>query len=211
MRNWKELKEGSIDIPQDLRNHFLKFANRVIPPLNENSIKIELKQEENIGEFESIVRRCAAKESSKQSTSEETTLALPDTADDGEAKKIKSGKPDPKRVTLDELATKIRKRLETGTNVDIGDKFIVDAMKADVNDKKPEQISREIELFKERSDKNTLVEFKDKDVAPTDIMTYPERIRIPKKAYKKGATYKVNDCYYDHDGKFLYRVLGMSN
>ncbi|KAL4702737.1 hypothetical protein ACJJTC_001482 [Scirpophaga incertulas] len=41
------------------------------------------------------------------------------------------------------------------------------------------------------------------------LTDYPERIRIPKKLYKKDATYKVNDCYYDHDGKFLYRVLGM--
>ena len=35
-------------------------------------------------------------------------------------------------------------------------------------------------------------------------------IRIPKKLYKEGATYKIKDCYYDDDGEFLYRVPGMS-
>ncbi|XP_035896645.1 uncharacterized protein LOC118505224 [Anopheles stephensi] len=38
-----------------------------------------------------------------------------------------------------------------------------------------------------------------------------EFIKIPKKLYKKGATYQVDDCFYDDDGEFLYRVPGMSN
>lgn len=36
-----------------------------------------------------------------------------------------------------------------------------------------------------------------------------ERIKISKKLYKKGATYKLEDCYYDDDGTFLYRTPGM--
>lgn len=35
-------------------------------------------------------------------------------------------------------------------------------------------------------------------------------IKIPKHMWKEGATYKLNDCYYDHDGEFLYRVPGMT-
>uniref|UniRef100_A0A675B374 Uncharacterized protein n=2 Tax=Anopheles darlingi TaxID=43151 RepID=A0A675B374_ANODA len=37
-----------------------------------------------------------------------------------------------------------------------------------------------------------------------------EFIKIPKKLYKKGATYQVDDCFYDDDGEFLYRVPGMN-
>ncbi|XP_050100445.1 uncharacterized protein LOC126581057 [Anopheles aquasalis] len=36
-----------------------------------------------------------------------------------------------------------------------------------------------------------------------------EFIKIPSKLYKKGATYQVDDCFYDDDGEFLYRVPGM--
>ena len=37
----------------------------------------------------------------------------------------------------------------------------------------------------------------------------PEWIRIPKNIWKRGATFKIGDCYYDDDGSFLYRVPGM--
>ncbi|XP_022195893.1 uncharacterized protein LOC111053337 [Nilaparvata lugens] len=36
------------------------------------------------------------------------------------------------------------------------------------------------------------------------------RIRIPKDKIKKGYLYKVNDCFYTHEGEFLYRVPGMT-
>uniref|UniRef100_U5ET21 Uncharacterized protein n=1 Tax=Corethrella appendiculata TaxID=1370023 RepID=U5ET21_9DIPT len=36
-----------------------------------------------------------------------------------------------------------------------------------------------------------------------------EFIHIPKKLYKRGATYKIDDCFYDDDGEFLYRVPGL--
>ncbi|KAM7363922.1 uncharacterized protein ACRADG_000643 [Cochliomyia hominivorax] len=35
------------------------------------------------------------------------------------------------------------------------------------------------------------------------------RIHIPRKFWRKGATFRVNDCYYDDDGELLYRVPGM--
>lgn len=36
-----------------------------------------------------------------------------------------------------------------------------------------------------------------------------EHIKIPKKLWKKGKLYKVEDCFYDDDGEFLYRVPGL--
>ncbi|XP_017793473.1 PREDICTED: uncharacterized protein LOC108575242 [Habropoda laboriosa] len=42
----------------------------------------------------------------------------------------------------------------------------------------------------------------------TDV-NYIKRLKIPKNSYKKGMTYRVNDCYYDDDGEFLYRIPGM--
>lgn len=41
------------------------------------------------------------------------------------------------------------------------------------------------------------------------INDYPLAIRIPKKVWKEGYTYKVKDCFYDDNGDFLYRVPGL--
>lgn len=38
---------------------------------------------------------------------------------------------------------------------------------------------------------------------------YPLAIRIPRKVWKEGFTYKVKDCFYDDSGEFLYRVPGL--
>lgn len=41
------------------------------------------------------------------------------------------------------------------------------------------------------------------------FLMYPEKITIPKHLRRKGSIYKVNDCFYDHQGIFLYRVPGL--
>lgn len=43
-----------------------------------------------------------------------------------------------------------------------------------------------------------------------EMTTVKDQIYIPKKLWRKGATFKVEDCYYDDDGSFLYRVPGMT-
>lgn len=48
---------------------------------------------------------------------------------------------------------------------------------------------------------------------PSEIYLYDnlkERIKIPKKLYKKGATYQMKDCFYDSTGELLYRVPGLT-
>lgn len=46
-----------------------------------------------------------------------------------------------------------------------------------------------------------------RDAKKEDIKEF---IKIPKKLHKKGSTYQVDDCFYDDDGEFLYRVPGMA-
>lgn len=204
MRNWRELKEGSFAISEELRQHFLKYSDRTIPPLNPTSIKIDLTQEKKMGEYESIIQRCAStdREQSDQSFSDEQI--------DTSAKEYKPNN-DKKRITLDELKEKIQKRLDSGNNIDLNDEIIVKTVESNNRESIPTDLNKEIELY-DNTDKKLTTHLKaSEEKNDKNIMEYPERIRIPKKAYKKGATYKVNDCYYDHDGKFLYRVLGMSN
>lgn len=37
------------------------------------------------------------------------------------------------------------------------------------------------------------------------------KIHIPKELYKEDAIYKVEDCFYDDQGEFLYRVPGLKD
>ena len=34
------------------------------------------------------------------------------------------------------------------------------------------------------------------------------KLEIPLDIYKKGGTYQLNDCFYDSNGEFLYRIPG---
>lgn len=56
---------------------------------------------------------------------------------------------------------------------------------------------------------STEVQLRDRDLKQLSISPIRERIDIPPKLFKKGATYRLADCYYDDDGEFLYRVPGM--
>ncbi|EZA61041.1 uncharacterized protein LOC105287565 [Ooceraea biroi] len=40
-------------------------------------------------------------------------------------------------------------------------------------------------------------------------LEYAKPIKIAKHLHKPGMTYRINDCYYDDDGEFLYRVPGV--
>ncbi|XP_046966816.1 uncharacterized protein LOC124534833 [Vanessa cardui] len=206
MRNWRELKEGSLPISEKLREHFLKFSSRTIPPLNRKSIKIDISQEQ-MGEFEQIIRKHASSEKKEDNYQNHESHATNTT----EETKTKLNT-DFKRVTLDELTTKIKTRLAHGQNINVPDRIIIDSItkNTDESETNPD-ISKEIELIHETNEETGLTEFKENDKDVTLGVNYPERIRIPKKAYKKGATYKMNDCFYDDDGRFLYRVIGMDN
>ncbi|CAK1542171.1 unnamed protein product [Leptosia nina] len=205
MRNWKELREGSLNIPEDLRQHFLKFSERTIPPIQKSSIKVDLSQEERIGEFERIIRRCASKDDNTEKDS------VSDNTMDNETNiNIEKPKIDKSKMTLEELASKIKSRMEDGQNIEMSDQLIINSV-SNVSQPKPKEDN--IKLLDQIKEQTDLAEFKadDNKIEAVSGNNYPERIRIPKKAYKKNATYKVNDCYYDHDGKFLYRVIGLTD
>lgn len=205
MRNWRELKEGTLDIPEQLREHFLKFSERTIPPLNKKSIKLDV-SEEKIGEFEQIVRRCASNEE-KQSTDFDSS----DSSTSSSTEDSQPIKKDWKRVTLDELASTIKTRLDGGKHVDIPDQMIMDTVNTVPIKTDSIQTNRiDSQLISEKNEKD-LTNYKEENKEIGSVSNYPERIRIPKKAYQRGATYKVNDCFYDHDGRFLYRVIGMTD
>lgn len=75
------------------------------------------------------------------------------------------------------------------------------------DDSQAEFITDKIEKYQTRN-----VKLSDRKPS-TDLMvdnSIREYIKIPKRLFKKGATYQKEDCFYDDDGEFLYRVPGMA-
>lgn len=65
-----------------------------------------------------------------------------------------------------------------------------------------------IEEFRPKKD---LMHFKDSHLLKINDDPIKQNIKISKKIWKRGATYKKGDCFYDDDGEFLYRVPGMTS
>lgn len=75
----------------------------------------------------------------------------------------------------------------------------------DLNERNNFELGRYVQKYNTRT-----VPFKQHD--PKDgiqITEIKERIIIPRKAYKRGAIFKVGDVFYDDDGELLYRVPGL--
>lgn len=202
IRNWRELKEKTLNIPDDLREHFLKFSERKIPPLSKKSIKIDLTQEK-IGEFEQIVQRCSRKDNAEKNSNTEYNNEQCKLNNSANNEKVIR---DPRRMTLDDLTAQIKEQLDGGKDVNMPDKLIIETVKKESGNIE----NKNVELLSHVQEESEITEYKE-DQDQINLFDYPDRIRIPKSIYKKGATYKIKDCYYDHDGKFLYRVLGVSN
>lgn len=47
--------------------------------------------------------------------------------------------------------------------------------------------------------------------ASVDLEPYIDKIVIPKEVRKKGGMYRVNDCFFDDNGEFLFKVPGLES
>lgn len=75
----------------------------------------------------------------------------------------------------------------------------------DLNEKNQFDGERNIQKYNSRTVSIQPVESK----YTIQIQEIQDRINIPRKLFKRGAVYKLYDCFYDDDGEFLYRVPGM--
>lgn len=112
---------------------------------------------------------------------------------------------DNKLVTLDQLKRNIGKDVVAGKPVNKQDEMLL----KEVFHKETDSVQQYDVHHVIENKHNFKTELATVGKTKMELVTYPERIKIPKDKYIKGSTYKVNDCYYDDDGEFLYRVPGM--
>lgn len=114
------------------------------------------------------------------------------------------------KYTLDQYCKKLESELDTLTDSQQEEaKAIINKR----NQAATESVqSSEIYVAPSESFKANAVVFKPSKKSPlkmTDPDNLPHRIRIPKEEWKEGSLYKVNDCFYNDRGYFLYRVPGL--
>lgn len=61
----------------------------------------------------------------------------------------------------------------------------------------------------QKYDSNSASLFQERLQPMTAANVVRERLSIPARLYKRGATYQFKDCFYDSTGEFLYRVPGL--
>lgn len=204
-QNWEALKEGSVPgVDETLRKHLLKFSDRRVEP-----VPVVEQPKRNLlelpkGEFSNIITSC---------------------------KRVNSPQPPPLAIKApfhngSEQEKHVTPNLEYGSNT-----MLLDG----VADRRP----MTIELFRDssgmlqpasspgqsqpaatgsqvhtalgsRSAKVEMMPVPSQFDAKKKHFEIRDHITIPRKLKRPGATYKVDDSYFDDDGEFLYRVPGMN-
>lgn len=198
--NWKLFKKNKLkDLPEDLVEHLKKFTNRalILKPFEPPDVKPVIDLPQKQGEFSEIIlsyNKLANKHPKEvmQETNNQKMI---------ESKKSINNK---KLTTLNQLQVDIEKRLESGKYVTEEEKMLLQRQLEKAEVKPVELKTMDLELVK-----NKHVTAVIKPEKEYKHLMYPEKITIPAKLRKKDGLYKLNDCFYDEYGDFLYRVPGM--
>lgn len=214
-RNWMDFKKGEFaNLPVKLIEHLKKFSDRSLNfSTFEAPKKIEVVQKPNIPtEFSDIITSYEKLKNINENESDLkhekicTQKQLSSSKTEDKTKKI--SKILERNITLQELRKEIECGIVSGKEIPINEKMILDNYKDKEKQHvklKREEVNNIVETTKYQTSSG-LVKKTEKDYSH---LIYPERIQIPSDKFKYGYTYKVNDCYYDSDGTFLYRVPGM--
>lgn len=218
VQNWNDFKQGKLNnLPQELKEHLHKFTNRTLNFSQKTDGKEIVVQDETkqgiSGEFSEIITSFQKLKEKNPPKPELNAEKLVFKSDDIYNTKIKI-KNNHQLVTFKELQETVEKQVSQGKDISIEDELLRKASfpkneNATKIELRQEDVSKIVEHRHETNNSNSKVGFVRKTTRDMSHLIYPDKIVIPNKIYKKGYTYKLNDCYYDCDGEFLYRVPGM--
>lgn len=203
--NWDLYKSNKIeDLDLHLREHLKKFAHRNFAENVQPKIEPKLIMPEPPGnEFSSIITSCKkyaptvleAGEEIKQiedSTSKEVFVP----------KKFRDSRP----VTFKQL--KISDSTISGQDENL---IVLNSLNNPGGTGVVIKSDSNVDMFKVKKFDSVSVARSTESSLKTPVTSeVKEFIKIPKNLKKNGATYQLDDCFYDDDGEFLYRVPGMT-
>ncbi|XP_023019021.1 uncharacterized protein [Leptinotarsa decemlineata] len=221
-RNWESFKKGEFpDLPKDLVEHLNKFSNRAltfkrfIKPTNKNEITVTKQSSpsdfsEIITSYKKLKNKNKEIESEVEITMEEPKKFLKASHVDTFLTVPKNEMKDRRDVTLSQLQDNIEQKALKGSQLSEDEKLILNDFK-EPKEQVVAPLMYQEDSFALQNKYNTESggAIATKTVRDYSHLIYPEKIQIPSDKVKRGYTYRLNDCYYDYDGEFLYRVPGM--
>ncbi|XP_050535600.1 uncharacterized protein LOC126902401 [Daktulosphaira vitifoliae] len=195
--NWESFRSGTLQysLPEDIKHHLSKFSDRR-PKL----ITLE--------EAEKFIPRPASDYLKPKEFGQIITSYLGEPVVNNDQKQLESNTESLLRIYENDLNTDTKKK-----------HFILEELNIK-SIKKNSCYNSQTENFVNNKLNHPLVETnfqestmiiskKEASHLINNMTEYPLAIRIPKNVWKEGFTYKVNDCFYDDNGDFLYRVPGL--
>lgn len=205
--NWEMLKSGRIkNIDDGFAEHLNKFVHRsfqeVQKPKFETKRLYEIQQLPEGGEFSQIITSCkkyadTPVEEQKLLGEEQRAVSTPD---------IPFRAPNDDMFLMGEVADRRHKTLRQMKHEQGTPPAVEESQSQIINTDLVERIE-ELKVQKHETGAVPLPEIRGTAAARSEIREF---VKIPKKLYRKGATYQLDDCFYDDDGEFLYRVPGMA-
>lgn len=210
--NWELFKSGRIkNIDDGFAEHLNKFVHRnfqeVQKPKVEHKRLYDIRQQgQEGGEFSQIITSCK-KYANEQNQVDVKRIGEEDQTAQHDIPEIPIKAPNQDMFVMKEISDRQPKTLqqvkrELGmppTSLDYSDDSDASSLSS----------SRDC-LINVKKYESELVSFDPSNTSVQKKSDLRENIHIPRKLYKKGATYQLDDCFYDDDGEFLYRVPGMT-
>lgn len=211
--NWELFKSGRIkNIDDRFAEHLNKFVHRnfqeVQKPKVEHKRLYDIRQHnQEGGEFSQIITSCK-KYANATSQVDVKRIGVEEHESDQDVPEISIKAPNQDMFVMKNISDRRPKTLrqvkrEHGMSSPGSEEVSDDSDVSSISS------SRDC-LINVKKYESELVSF---DASKTPTQKKPdirENIQIPRKLYKKGATYQLDDCFYDDDGEFLYRVPGMT-
>lgn len=204
--NWDLYKSNKIeDLDLQLKEHLKKFAHRTfaenVQPKNEPKL---IMPEPPGNEFSSIITSCkkyAPPPAELESGDEIKQIEASASNEVFVSKKFRDSRP----VTLKQL--KIGDSTISGQDENL---IILNSMNNPGGTGVVIKSDSNVDMMKVKKFDTVAIESRKSDLKPPMASGVKEFIKIPKNLKKKGATYQLDDCFYDDDGELLYRVPGMT-
>lgn len=197
--NWNALKEGTVPgIDEKLRKHLMQFAGREITPIDTPEIPKPNLLELPKGEFSNIITSC-----------KNITAPVPAIGDREHRSRMDHKIPQVKYGSNTMVIEKINNHTPMTIELFRDSSGMLQPENSQPTTS-PATVSTAHTALGSRTAKVEMTPVPSQFDANKKRFQITERITIPRKLQRPGATYKVDDSYFDDDGEFLYRVPGMS-
>ncbi|CRL04574.1 CLUMA_CG017643, isoform A [Clunio marinus] len=201
---WDLFKKGELELDSMMSEHLKKFSHRKLA----DNIPLESYQNEGVklpkpkrNEFESIITSCKKYSNSKNEESPgKSQYAQIEHPNALRFPNKRSRDPEQTSTILESNNLHTQQVLTLKEYQKLAPEIVME-------DSETESKSFPLDLKSINDTDTKIYNFTGlKHYQPTQIR---EKIKIPRSIWKKDKTYKVEDCFYDDNGEFLYRVPGL--